>query len=223
MKPESVLLFGGSFNPPHFGHENLIGEALAQLAHINEVWLMPCNNHAFGKDLAPAIHRLAMLKLLIDDLPPAIKSKVKLCPIEIDFQGNGSTYDTLMLLRSRPEYLKKTMQLESLSLEDIKLIRFSFLIGSDQLPVFNKWQHWQELLQLMPFYVYPRPGYLMKPLQENMTPLKIPPDLVADISSTIIRERLQNGQDVDDNMIPATILSHIKANKLYESSPHPKP
>src|SRR3972149_5244841 len=108
-----VTLFGGSFNPPHLGHALVIAEFL-ESAITDELWLLPTINHAFGKDLAPAQHRLAMAKLLINFINHDLGSKIydlKLCPIEIDLNLSGQTYDTLHALKQNPDYLKEKMNL----------------------------------------------------------------------------------------------------------------
>lgn len=199
-----ILLFGGSFNPPHLGHLVVIEQAFELIPNLDEIWLLPCYNHTFNKSLAPAADRLAMCNLLVNELTSQHVNLVKVCTVEIDHHSSGSTYETLNLLKKDPAY-------------NIQNTTYSFLIGSDQLPVFNKWQHWEKLLKEMPFYVYPRAGYPMEPLYPGMTALKSPTQVITNISSTLIRDRLTK-QLTTTSVIPKKIVTYIKQHKLYEKS-----
>lgn len=200
----NILLFGGSFNPPHLGHEIVIRQAFELIPTIDELWLLPTYNHAFGKDLAPAPHRLAMCHLLKNSLGRQFADIVKVCPIEIDYQTNGSTYHTLQLLKRENEpsnyrTIEKT---------------FSFLMGSDQLPTFDKWEHYQQLLEQMPFYIYPRGSHRYHVTYQNMTLLESPTQIITNISSTLVRDRLKNHLPVD-HIIPTNIAEYITNHGLY--------
>ena len=54
-----VALIGGSFNPPHVGHL-LAAHFVRATEPVDEVWLVPADEHPFGKPLAPFEHRLRM-------------------------------------------------------------------------------------------------------------------------------------------------------------------
>ena len=62
-----VGLFGGSFNPIHNGHLNIIKNILERDV-VDEIWVIPCAEHAFNKDLIDAEHRVKMIGLAISDL-----------------------------------------------------------------------------------------------------------------------------------------------------------
>lgn len=219
MNHKSIVLFGGSFNPPHLGHLIVIEQAFELIPHSEELWLLPCNQHTFNKSLAPAKHRLTMCKLLINEAVEACqqrraqpdafrqpstslahaelpKLKIKLCKIEIDQNLSGSTYETLQLLKSKyPDH------------------HFSFLIGSDQLPVFIKWKNFLKLLEELPFFVYPRANYPMKPLYPGMTALSSPTQVITNISSTLIRKRLAANLPVS-HLLPPSIAAHLTHHPL---------
>lgn len=190
----NILLFGGAFNPPHLGHLLVIEQAFELIPNIDEVWLLPCYGHAFGKEMAPADDRMNMCQLLIANHP-----NVKMCSIEIDHKTTGSTYETLQLLKSA-------------SIDN----NYSFLMGSDQLPTFNKWHHWETLLQEMHFYVYPRGSQRHDVTLPNMTLLESPTQVITNISSTLIRERIKNNLPINRTMTK-NVLQYIEAKQLYES------
>ena len=220
MIPKSILLFGGSFNPPHLGHLQVIRESLKLIPNIDELWLVPCYNHAFQKDLAPAKDRLAMCELLIQPSNRLIlsvaegltaqPSKIKICDIEIAHHTSGSTYETLQLLRRKSKI--QNLPRSGIPLHGTKS-KFYFLIGSDQLPTFHKWHRYQELLKEMTFYVYPRIGFPMKPLYPNMIPLKT--TAISDISSTQVRQKLARGESLSQ-FLPQSIIGYLHFHHLFQ-------
>lgn len=58
-----IAIFGGSFNPPHVGHQTIMLWALAT-GQVDEVMVVPCFKHPFGKKLAPFKHRAEMCHLM---------------------------------------------------------------------------------------------------------------------------------------------------------------
>jgi nicotinate-nucleotide adenylyltransferase len=185
----NILLFGGSFNPPHLGHLLVIQQALELIPHVGELWLLPTTtNPIISKHEAPATIRLELCHHLVSDLN---LPQVKVSSFEIDNPSDGSTHTTLQKLKAA--YPQHT---------------FSFLMGSDQLPVFTQWNNWEQLLDEMKFYVYPRAGYSMTPLYRNMVPLNSDTQVITNISSTLIRKRAAQHLSVTHLLTP-TIL------KLY--------
>lgn len=208
----NITLFGGSFNPPHLGHLIVIQQAFELIPNLNELWILPCYRHTFQKNLAPTEHRLAMSQLLINELPEYIRKKTQLCPIEINFKLSGETYEALQKLKSEEKYLKKTMSL--LASKSQFPTSYSFLMGTDQLKDFKKWGNWQKLLKKMPFYIYPRSGYKNNISFPNMTLLESPTQVVTNLSSTLIRNRLEENLPIT-HLLPLSILKYLKINKLY--------
>ena len=208
----NITLFGGAFNPPHLGHLIVIHQAFELIPGIDELWILPCYQHTFLKDLSPANHRLEMSRFLVGNLSPDIKSRVKICPIEIDLKLSGETYEALKKLKSETKYLKQKMNLSS----HYSLLspHYSFLMGTDQLKSFKRWGNWEKLLKEMPFYIYPRAGYANHITFPNMTILESPTQIVTNISSTLIRERIQNSQQIA-HLLPASVLKYLRVNKLY--------
>src|SRR4051812_50183695 len=62
-----IALFGGSFDPPHVGHLLAAAYVLAT-EPVGELWLVPVNEHPFGKRLAaPFEHRATLCEAMIED------------------------------------------------------------------------------------------------------------------------------------------------------------
>ena len=60
-----IAVVGSAFNPPTFGHADLLQQALEQ---ADEAWLVPAFHHAWGKTMAPYDQRCAMTAALLADL-----------------------------------------------------------------------------------------------------------------------------------------------------------
>lgn len=207
-----ITLFGGSFNPPHLGHLIVIQQAFELIPKLDELWILPCFRHTFQKNLAPSEHRLAMSKLLLEELSSYLREKTKLCPIEIDLKLSGETYDALQKLKSEEEYLKKTMNLPLHY--SLLSTHYSFLMGTDQLKDFKKWGDWEDLLKEMPFFIYPRSGYRNKINFPNMTLLESPTQIITNFSSALVRQRIKSGLTIT-HFVPPPILKYLRRHRLY--------
>lgn len=197
-----ILLFGGAFDPPHLGHQLVIEQAFELIPQIDGLWLLPAFNHAFGKHLTTADHRLTMCQLLIKEIKTNNSHvTVKLCSIEIDQKPQGSTYETLQLLRQKDKQSNKSHT-------------YSFLMGSDQIPSFQKWIKWQQLLEEMHFFVYPRGSHRHPVTHPHMTLLESPTQVITNISSSLIKRRLISQLPIN-HLLPPSIVTYIKTHQLY--------
>lgn len=183
-----VALFGGVFNPPHVGHA-LIAQQVLDFAGVDELWFLPNYGQQPPKaGVASVEDRLAMVKLL--EIPKTLVST-----LEIDNKLDGNTINLLPHLPKEHEYI--------------------FLIGSDQLPTFESWGSWEELLKAIRFLVFPRLGHPASPLHENMSVLEHELLITTDISSTKIRERVARGLSVEE-FVSKKVAEYIAARGLYK-------
>jgi nicotinate-nucleotide adenylyltransferase len=191
-----IAVLGGSFNPPHLGHL-LIAKQILEFTDYKKVWLLPCFQHTFQKELALAKHRLKMVKLLEN-------SHIKCSDLEIKAKLGGSTLEALQILhRLYPRH------------------QFAFIIGSDNLPTFKKWILWEKLVLSYRFLVFPRPGfdYDLKKYGLNNSKyqfqlIKHPLLATSNISSTLIRKRHNAGLSIDF-LLPEKVKNYVRQNKLY--------
>jgi nicotinate-nucleotide adenylyltransferase len=84
-------LYGGSFDPVHYGHL-LLAECCREVLRLDEVWLIPAAvpPHKQSRELAPARQRLEMLELAL-----AGHERIKASRLEIDRGGLSYTVETL--------------------------------------------------------------------------------------------------------------------------------
>lgn len=131
-----IVLYGGSFNPPHVLHELVCLYAMSTASvPIDQIWMVPCKEHPFGKKNIPLTHRLAMCELATRH----IRNFVKVSDITASLDGPSYTFNTVLALSKQyPSY------------------QFSVLIGSDVLPDKERWYKFQELDRLVQWIVVPR-------------------------------------------------------------------
>ncbi|GKS57456.1 putative nicotinate-nucleotide adenylyltransferase [Nitrospira sp.] len=131
-------ILGGTFNPIHRCHLVLAREIRARLA-LDEILFIPTGDppHKADGHLASAEHRLAMVRLAIEDVPG-----FDLSDIEIRRPGRSYSIDTLTALRKDLE-------------ADTELF---FCIGLDAFLDFESWRQPDDLLRTCDFVVVSRPG-----------------------------------------------------------------
>lgn len=133
----NVALVGGSFNPPHVGHQ-LAALYVRSTLPVDEVWFVPTWKHPFGKPHEAFAHRVAMCRALADDLGPWFK----VSEAEAEVGGQGRTIELLeWLLPRHPD------------------ARFRFVIGSDILADLPNWKDWDKIQALVQVTVLHRAGF----------------------------------------------------------------
>ena len=126
-------LFGGTFDPIHFGHLRLATE-LAEAFHLEQVLFIPAGlPYHRGRDAhATSEQRLTMVKLATQrDARFGVDER------ELKREGPTYTYDTLAEIRA----------------ERGPGLPIVFLLGSDAFGQVNTWHRWQELFELAHFAV----------------------------------------------------------------------
>ncbi|MDE2628525.1 MAG: nicotinate-nucleotide adenylyltransferase [Burkholderiales bacterium] len=193
-----VGIFGGSFDPVHNAHVALARLALAELWLDELLWVPVGQPWQKQRELAPAPHREAMVRLAIAGEP-----RFALSRIETQRVGPSYTVETVRELQAaRPG------------------VRWFLVIGQDQYAGFHTWHGWQELLGLVTLAVVGRaasgPGGKR---EADPQVLRVPHEAVAlpmmAESSTDIRERLAHGQGIDD-LVPAPVARYIARHHLYQ-------
>lgn len=180
-------LFGGTFDPVHWGHL-LLGEAAREALGLAQLQFLPARlpPHKQDRSVTPTEHRLAMLELAIADNPA-----FAICRWELDQPGPSYTVDTLRHLRDE-------------GWDPIHL-----LIGGDSLAQLASWREPDAIRRLASIAVMDRPGW--QPEAAGVRVLALPQ--IA-ISSTAIRDRLRAGQSIR-YWVPEAVRAYIADHGLY--------
>jgi nicotinate-nucleotide adenylyltransferase len=212
---KKIGLFGGTFNPIHLGH--LRGaEDIRESFGLDRVIFLPAAipPHKVTKNVIDPLPRMEMVKLATVANPFFSVSDV-----EMKRSGNSYSIDTLRTFRER--------QADS----------FYFILGQDAFAEIETWKEYHELFFLCNFIVMAPSGF------EKTSPgAQLPAVLTSsfhynqedrvwhhesghtlhfkeitflDISSTRIRELIENGKSVK-YLVPSEVEAYIQAHGLYQ-------
>jgi nicotinate-nucleotide adenylyltransferase len=209
-----VAVFGGSFNPVHYGHL-LLADEIVELAGVDRVLFVPAAQppHKPTAHLAPADDRFAMVRLAI-----AGHSRLAVSDVELRRAGPSYTVDTLEELGRAGDEL-------------------FLLVGSETFLDLLTWREPARIAQLARLIIVPRSGSAFdtesaaaqKVLREigvaggfvSATGGALPPRgaLVAHaaslpISASDLRRRVREGRSLAYRLPPA-VIDHIARRGLY--------
>lgn len=206
------FIFGGSFDPVHVGHINVI-EKLRENCFDWPIRLLPCAVPAL-KDATNANfqQRVDMLRIATEHIDNII----------IDERENTRTGKSYTL-----------DSLQGLTKEKCST-RFVLVIGADTFKYMKQWHQWQQLKDYCHLLLVNRPGSSIDNLDsrmqqlgfdctKNVQKLELLPSghyyclniEEKDISSTSIRSNLHRGLSVKQ-LIPSKVIDYIKKNLIYQ-------
>jgi nicotinate-nucleotide adenylyltransferase len=199
-------IYGGSFDPVHYGHL-LLAECCREQCRLSEVWFLPAAvpPHKLGIELAPAKARVEML-----ELATAGNECFRVSSLEIERGGVSYTVESLRAITAQQPQAELFL-----------------LLGADSLRDLPTWREPAEILALAIPVVVRRAG---SP-EPDFTPLK---SLVAagrleiilasqvemplmELSSTDLRLRVGGGKSLRYRM-PRAVEKYIETQGLYRSS-----
>ena len=196
-------LYGGSFDPVHYGHL-LLAECCRETLHLDEVWLIPAAvpPHKQTRTLAPAKHRLEMLELAL-----AGHEQLRASRLEIDRGGVSYTVETLAAVRE--QHPAATVYL---------------LMGADSLRDLPTWREPGRICDLA-FPAVVRRGGAPEPDFSVLAPLISAERLamvrgaqvqmpLIELSSTDLRERAAAGKSLRYRT-PRAVEKYIETQGLY--------
>jgi nicotinate-nucleotide adenylyltransferase len=191
-KQGKTALFFGSFDPVHIGHL-IIAEYFLNLGDIAEVWFVitPQNPFKIDQQLTGQLVRKEMLELAIEGTP-------NFCISDIEFELSQPNYTWKTLLELKERYPRKD---------------FVLLIGGDNLASFDKWKNHNEILSLLPVYVYPRLGFESNAF-DHFPGLKKTQAPIVEISASQIRKNLAEGLSTRF-LLPPKVYDYIVKNRIY--------
>lgn len=194
-------VFGGSFDPIHYGHLALAETARVQLG-LDQVLFVPVGQppHKDEGLLSAPEHRLAMLHLALENNPGFAVSHV-----DLERPGPHYTVEMLSIIREQmPE-----------------VTRWFFLMGEDSLHDLGSWRDPEEILRQVTLAVMPRVGKRADVmalrarfplLAERLVWLDVPPVYY---SATELRLRVRKGLPLR-YLVPPDVEAYIQEQALYK-------
>lgn len=213
MPGKLIGVFGGTFDPVHYGHLRTAFE-LRERLELDEVRLIPAGQPPHrDAPQTPAAHRLAMLDAAVADEPRLVVDRR-----EVERPGPSYTVDTLASLRA-----------------DFPGAALCLLLGMDAFLGLPSWHRWRELFGYAHIVVAHRPGYEPKfggdleavvrerrarsPAElngESAGRILIEPVTPLEISSTALRAALADGAD-PKYLVPESVRRIILETECYAS------
>ena len=205
-----ICLFGGTFDPVHYGHLKPLNE-LQQYLAADAVHVLPASVPPHRPaPLASSEQRQTMLQLALREYP-------------------GFILDSRELERSGPSWTVLTLQSFRQQYPDASLCP---VMGSDAFDGLSSWYHWQQIPQLANIIVIERAGmktakrpdwateHLVRDvdsLRESKSSSILFVSLKGhDISATEIRQRMAHKLDVT-GMLPDKVIDYIRQNGIYQA------
>ncbi|UCD77424.1 MAG: nicotinate (nicotinamide) nucleotide adenylyltransferase [Desulfobacterales bacterium] len=218
-----IGLFGGTFNPVHFGHLRAALE-VKEGFELDEVILIPAAlpPHKLPGEVADAADRLHMLNLALENT-----SGLNISDVELKRSGPSYTIDTV-------QHFKRTLPAES---------RIYLIMGLDAFLEIDTWKSYEALLRQVPFIIINRPragsgadGSRWKILEDYLTseistdyafsesedvfraknrqPVYVYEVTALDISSTKVRKLVKEGRSIG-YLVPQKVAEFINSKGIY--------
>jgi nicotinate-nucleotide adenylyltransferase len=217
-----IGIFGGTFNPIHYGHLRVAGE-VQEMFSFDRFFFIPAGSPPFQKpSLADAYHRYEMARLAVRG-----NRYFKVSDIEIKKRGPSFSVETISRLKGR-----------------YKDGEFYFIIGIDAFLDLPKWKQPMRLMELTHFVIVSRPGFCFSDISssryfpntgrkylkkfDNARTVRLAVRLKTgnksflckttgfDISASRIRSLVQKRKNIK-YLLPESVESYIISHKLYRN------
>lgn len=202
MQKKAIAIFGGSFNPPLNSHLELAKQIVENLNYIEKIIYVPVSTKYNRKsNLIEDTHRYNMLEIMCKN-----EEKLEVSNIELTYERQLYTIETLDIFKNKyPEH-------------DIY-----FIMGTDNLKDLHTWKEPERILKNYKIIVLERGEDKLEEIIENDELLKKNKTSIIivkkikpiKISSTIIRQKIKNGEDVKD-FFKEEVFKYISKNELYK-------
>ncbi len=240
-----VAIFGGSFDPFHMGHKNVI-DGLIKLKKFDQIIIMPIGLAPHKNSyMTPASYRFEMTRLALQE-----NTQILLSDYEVNRPGKYSyTLDTIKYFKQEIKYqllLQKHLKLrksnskrknkrnsreensfrksllEEMEKTDIR-VKFALVYGSDALDTIENWHEPEKLMNSATLYICRRGNDSKQHMQERAEYLKKKYNAKikffdieeTDLSATDIRSDLDDGT-FDKTELPKNVAKFIQKNGVYE-------
>ncbi len=185
-----VGVFGGSFDPPHRAHQEIVTRAIRQIP-LDILYLVPAFQALLSEHLplSGPTHRLAMAQLLAQELPGST-----VLTYELEQKRAVPTIETIRYLHEREG-----------------AAHYYLIIGGDQAARFTEWEQWERLVELVQVICFHRPGSVPdERLRSRATFI----DFSSDLTSTAVRESIR-GERLEAGVLSTAVAEYIDRAGLY--------
>ncbi len=194
-----IGLYGGSFDPIHYGHLKPVRAALENLA-LDRVDYLPTARppHKPRREGASALARFTMVELALLE--------------------EGGLYASSFELEDRVTYTIETLEQYHLDYPDAQLV---LIVGRDSFVQLDTWRDWRRILQLAEIAVLERPSdETTEPsaqLSEALAEVRVHriANRPIDVSSTEVRRRIASQSENLHQLVPPLVLNYIEKYDLY--------
>jgi len=197
-----VALYAGSFDPVTLGHIQAAEFVLNVAKEFDEIWFLPCYKSLYGKQMNDPQKRLDMLELATQ-----YNGCLKTWDYEIKNKFTGESY----------QFVKQLLE-EDFAKDQYD---FSIIIGLDNALKFKSWVNCELLEKMIRFVIMPRKGYTLENQTYDDWFLKSPhiylgniENPIMDCSSTMVRNKIKNGEDIR-GLVSEDVENYIYKNNLY--------
>lgn len=199
-----IGLFGGTFDPIHFGHILPVKDAKTQLG-LDRVIYLPTAipPHKPHGPMAPPHARWTMVELALLGEPGLVAD-----PFELTLQREAYTVESVEHFRA--------------ALPDTEL---HLIIGCDSFAELHTWKRWQELTSMARLAVLVRPDWRPGALEAQLTPevaelmgtegVRFVANQPVPVSATELRRLLAAGARPPEGWLPDLVLEYIQKYDLY--------
>ena len=186
-----IGLFGGTFNPVHYGHLAVAEAAWDGLA-LDRLIFIPSGHPPLKGDAGVALghHRVEMLRLAV-----AGDMRFEVSDMETTRDGRSFTVDTVRALKN--QFPRDT--------------QIFFILGGDCVERLPDWKGIAELYDMVRFAVVARNGAKLLDEDERLLAVEMPP---YGQSATAIRAAIAEGRPTNA-LTPAKVAHYIARNGLY--------
>lgn len=186
-------IFGGSFDPIHFGHIALIIEVLEKL-DLEKIFVIPASISPHKLEKPPKAKprdRFEMTRRALSDI-----NALEVLDLEVARGGTSYTIDTVRALKEKGDY------------------KFFLITTIEALDRFHSWKDYSKLISLTSPIIASRGAVFQEELPEGISKKNLLDTKRFDISSTDIRDRLKKKLYVK-HLLPKEVLDYIIENNLY--------
>ncbi|AKK20265.1 nicotinate-nucleotide adenylyltransferase [Candidatus Liberibacter africanus] len=129
----NIGLFGGNFNPPHYGHIEIANIALKKL-NLDQLWwiITPYNPIKHYNIPSSLEKRIALSKSLIKN------PRIRITAFEESF-NQKETFHTILEVKKHNKH-----------------VNFIWIMGADNIKSFHHWHHWKKIVMTVPVAIIDR-------------------------------------------------------------------